>query len=97
MYKKNTNPNHSRQLWLSLRSSHHSDFKDLYKEIYYYMETRTTNVSGGKYKEIEMKAQKEAEQCRYCVYYENWDAINKMISDKLKVVKEATKKKEQDK
>ncbi|MBC8552792.1 MAG: hypothetical protein H8D23_24465 [Candidatus Brocadiales bacterium] len=73
------------------------DFKDLYKEIDYYMETRTTNVSGGKYKEIEMKAQKEAEQCRYCVYYENWDAINKMISDKLKVVKEATKKKEQDK
>lgn len=26
------------------------DFKDLYKEIDYYMDTRTTNVSGGKYK-----------------------------------------------
>ena len=69
------------------------DFKDLYKEIDYYMDARTTNVSGGKYKEIEKKAQKEAEQCRYCVYYENWDAINKMILDKLKAVKEATNKK----
>jgi hypothetical protein len=47
----------------------------IYKEIDYYMDTRTTNVSGGKYKEIEKKAQKEAEQCRYCIYYENWDAI----------------------
>ena len=73
------------------------DFKDLYKEIDYYMDTRTTNVSGGKYKEIEKKAQKEAEQCRYCVYYENWDAINKMILYKLKAVKEATNKKAQDK
>ncbi|MHC4322220.1 MAG: hypothetical protein ACYST3_08095 [Planctomycetota bacterium] len=71
------------------------DFKDLYKEIDYYMDARTTNVSGGKYKEIEKKAQKEAEQCRYCVYYENWDAINKMILDKLKVVKEENKKKVQ--
>ena len=71
------------------------DFKDLYKEIDYYMDTRTTNVSGGKYKEIEKKAQKEAEQCRYCVYYENWDAINKMILDKLSAIKEAKGKKEQ--
>ena len=71
------------------------DFKDLYKEIDYYIDAKTTNVSGGKYKEIEKKAQKEAEQCRYCVYYEHWDAINKMILDKLKAVKEAKKKKEQ--
>ena len=71
------------------------DFKDLYKEIDYYIDKKTTNVSGGKYDEIEKKAQKEAEQCRYCIYYDNWDAINKMILDKLKVVKEGNKKKEQ--
>jgi hypothetical protein len=71
------------------------DFEDLYKEIDYYMDTRTTKISGGKYKEIEKKAQKEAEQCRYCVYYENWNEINKMILDKLSAVKEANKKKVQ--
>ncbi|GAX60626.1 ATP phosphoribosyltransferas [Candidatus Scalindua japonica] len=70
------------------------DFRDLYKEIDFYIDKKTTPVSGGKYEEVEKKAQKEAEQCRYCIYYENWDAINKMISDKLKVVKEGNKKKE---
>ncbi len=69
------------------------DFKDLYKEIDYLIDAKTTNVSGGKYDEIEKNAQKEAEQCRYCVYYENWDAINKMILDKLKTIKEEKKKK----
>ncbi len=71
------------------------DFKDLYKEIDYYIDNRTTNVSGGKYEEIQRKALKEAEQCRYCIYYDNWDAINKMILDKLKLVKEENKKKVQ--
>ncbi len=70
------------------------DFKDLYKEIDYYIDKKTTNVSGGKYEEIQKKALKEAEQCRYCIYYDNWDEINKMILDKLKVVKEESKKKE---
>ncbi len=70
------------------------DFKDLYKEIDYYIYKKTTNVSGGKYEEIQKKALKEAEQCRYCIYYDNWDAINKMILDKLKAVKEENKKKE---
>jgi hypothetical protein len=70
------------------------DFKDLYKEIDYYIDKKTTNVSGGKYEEIQKKALKEAEQCRYCIYYDNWDAINKMILDKLKAVKEENKKKE---
>ncbi len=69
-------------------------FKDLYKEIDYYIDKKTTNVSCGKYEEIQKKALKEAEQCRYCVYYDNWDAINKMILDKLKAVKEENKKKE---
>ncbi|MCR4290520.1 MAG: hypothetical protein NUV86_09725 [Candidatus Scalindua sp.] len=74
------------------------DFKDLYKEIDYYIDKRTTNVSGGKYEEIQKKALKEAEQCRYCIYYDNWDDINKMILDKLKVVKEENEKnKQQDK
>ncbi len=68
------------------------DFEDLYKEIDYYIDKKTTKVSGGKYDEIEKKTQKEAEQCRYCIYYDNWDAINKMILDKLKVVKEENKK-----
>jgi hypothetical protein len=72
------------------------DFNDLYKEIdYYNIDKKTTNVSGGKYEEIQNKALKEAEQCRYCIYYDNWDGINKMILDKLKVVKEENKKKEQ--
>jgi len=72
------------------------EFKDLYKEIDFYVDkTTTTNISGEKYSEIQEKAQREAEQCRYCVYYDNWDAINKMISDKLKAVKEENKKKEQ--
>ncbi len=74
------------------------DFKDLYKEIDYYIDKRTiTNVSGGKYEEIQKEALKEAEQCRYCIYYDNWDNINKMILDKLKTVKEENKKNEQDK
>ena len=74
------------------------DFKDLYKEIYYYIDKKTTSVSGGKYEEIQKKALKEAEQCRYCIYYDNWDAINKMILGKLKVVKERNQeKKQQDK
>ena len=74
------------------------DFKDLYKEIYYYIDKKTTSVSGGKYEEIQKKALKEAEQCRYCIYYDNWDAINKMILGKLKVVKEGNQeKKQQDK
>ena len=69
------------------------EFKDLYKEIELYVDkTTTTNISGEKYSEIQEKAQKEAEQCRYCVYYDNWDAINKMILDKLKAVKEENKK-----
>ncbi len=69
------------------------DFNDLYKEIdYYNIDKKTTNVSGGKYEEIQNKALKEAEQCRYCIYYDNWDRINKMILDKLKVVKEESKK-----
>jgi hypothetical protein len=71
------------------------DFKDLYKEIDYYIDKKTTNVSGGKYEEIQKKALKEAEQCRYCIYYDNWDAINKMILGKLKVVKEENQKKKQ--
>lgn len=72
------------------------DFNDLYKEIdYYNIDKKTTNVSGGKYEEIQNKALKEAEQCRYCIYYDNWDKINKMILDKLKVVKEKSKKEEQ--
>ena len=70
------------------------DFNDLYKEIDYYIDKKTTNVSGGKYEEIQDKALKEAEQCRYCIYYDNWDEINKMILDKLKAVKEENKKKE---
>ncbi|MCP4252113.1 MAG: hypothetical protein GY775_01675 [Candidatus Scalindua sp.] len=73
------------------------DFKDLYKEIDYYIDKKTTNVSGGKYEEIQKKALKEAEQCRYCIYYDNWDDINKMILDKLKAVKEESRNKEQDK
>ena len=74
------------------------DFKDLYKEIDYYIDKKTTSVSGGKYEEIQKKALKEAEQCRYCIYYDNWDAINKMILGKLKVVKERNQeKKQQDK
>ena len=74
------------------------DFKDLYKEINYYIDKKTTSVSGGKYEEIQKKALKEAEQCRYCIYYDNWDAINKMILGKLKVVKEGNQeKKQQDK
>ena len=74
------------------------DFKDLYKEINYYIDKKTTSVSGGKYEEIQKKALKEAEQCRYCIYYDNWDAINKMILGKLKVVKERNQeKKQQDK
>ena len=71
------------------------DFNDLYKEIDYYIDKKTTNVSGGKYEEIQNKALKEAEQCRYCIYYDNWGEINKMILDKLKAVKEENKKKEQ--
>jgi len=71
------------------------DFKDLYKEIDYYIDKKTTNVSGGKYEEIQKKALKEAEQCRYCIYYDNWDDINKMILDKLKLVKEDNNKKGQ--
>jgi hypothetical protein len=71
------------------------DFKDLYKEIDYYIDKKTTNVSGGKYEEIQKKALKEAEQCRYCIYYDNWDAINKMILGKLKVVKEENQKNKQ--
>ena len=71
------------------------EFKDLYKEIEFYVDKTTANISGGKYDEIQKKAQKEAEQCYYGVYYDNWDAINKMISDKLKAVKEENKKKEQ--
>ena len=71
------------------------DFKDLYKEIDYYIDKKTTNVSGGKYEEIQRKALKEAEQCRYCIYYDNWDDINKMILGKLKVVKEENEKKKQ--
>jgi hypothetical protein len=67
----------------------------IYKEIDYYIDKKTTNVSGGKYEEIQKKALKEAEQCRYCIYYDNWDAINKMILDKLKAVKEKNGKKEQ--
>ena len=74
------------------------DFKDLYKEIDYLVDKRTTNVSGGEYEEIQKKALKEAEQCRYCIYYDNWDGINKMIMDKLKAVKEENQmKKQQDK
>ncbi len=73
------------------------NFKDLYKEIDYLIDKRTTNVSGGEYEEIQKKALKEAEQCRYCIYYDNWDEINKMILGKLKVVKEKCKKEEQDK
>ena len=74
------------------------DFKDLYKEIDCYIDKKTTSVSGGKYEEIQKKALKEAEQCRYCIYYDNWDAINKMILGKLKVVKEGNQeKKQQDK
>ena len=74
------------------------DFKDLYKEIDYYIDKKTTSVSGGKYEEIQKKALKEAEQCRYCIYYDNWDAINKMILGKLKVVKDRNQeKKQQDK
>jgi len=74
------------------------DFKDLYKEIDYYIDKKTTSVSSGKYEEIQKKALKEAEQCRYCIYYDNWDAINKMILGKLKVVKERNQeKKQQDK
>ena len=74
------------------------DFKDLYKEINYYIDKKTTSVSSGKYEEIQKKALKEAEQCRYCIYYDNWDAINKMILGKLKVVKEGNQeKKQQDK
>ena len=61
------------------------------------MATMATNVSGRKYKEIEKRVQKEAEQCRYCVYYENWDAINEMVLDKHKVVKDATNEKEEEK
>ena len=72
------------------------DFKDLYKEIDYYIDKKTTNVSGGKYEEIQKNALKEAEQCRYCIYYDNWNEINKMILDKLKAVKEESKKKEQE-
>ncbi len=68
------------------------DFEDLYKEIDYYIDKKTTNVSGGKYDEIEKQTQKEAEQCRYCIYYDNWDAINKMILGKLKAVKDENKK-----
>ncbi len=72
------------------------EFKDLYKEIDFYVDkTITTNISGEKYSEIQEKAQKEAEQCRYFVYYDNWNGINKMISDKLKAVKEENKKREQ--
>lgn len=71
------------------------DFKDLYKEIDYFIDKRTASVSGGKYEEIQKKALKEAEQCRYCIYYDNWGDINKMILDKLKSVKEANRKKTQ--
>ncbi len=73
------------------------NFKDLYKEIDYLIDKRTTNVSGGEYEKIQKKALKEAEQCRYCIYYDNWDEINKMILGKLKLVKEKCKKEEQDK
>ena len=71
------------------------DFKDLYKEIDYFIDKRTTSVSGREYEEIQKKALKEAEQCRYCIYYDNWDDINKMILNKLKAVKEGNQKKKQ--
>ncbi len=71
------------------------DFKDLYKEIDYYVDKPIKSISGGKYDEIQKNAQKEAKQCRYSIYYDNWDAINKMISDKLNAIKEGNKKKEQ--
>jgi hypothetical protein len=71
------------------------DFKDLYKEIDYYVDKPIRSVSGGKYDEIQKNAQKEAEQCRYSIYYDNWDAINKMILNKFNTIKEENKKKGQ--
>ncbi|GAX61374.1 hypothetical protein SCALIN_C22_0084 [Candidatus Scalindua japonica] len=77
---------------------HSSKSPGLYKEIdyNYYMDTRITKVFGGKYEDLN-KAQEDAERCHYCIYHENWDAINKMILDKLKTVKEAANEKVQDK
>ncbi len=71
------------------------DFKDLYKEIDYYVDIPITSIAGGKYDEIQKNAQKEAEQCRFSIYYDNWDAINKMILDKLNAIKGENEKKEQ--
>ncbi len=71
------------------------DFKDLYKEIDYYVDKPVKSISGGKYDEIQKNTQKEAEQCRYSIYYDNWDAINKMILDKFNAIKEENKKKGQ--
>ncbi len=72
------------------------DFKDLYKEIDYYVDKPIKSISGGKYDEIQKNAQMEANQCRYSIYYDNWDAINKMILDKCDSIKEEkNKKKEQ--
>ncbi len=71
------------------------DFKDLYKEIDYYVDKPIESVSGGKYDEIQKNARKEAKQCRYSIYYDNWDAINKMILDKFNAIKEENKKKGQ--
>ncbi len=71
------------------------DFKDLYKEIDYYVDKPITNISGGKYDEIQKNAQKEAEQCRYSIYYDNWEGINKMILDKFNSIKGEKKKNEQ--
>ncbi len=59
------------------------DFKDLYKEIDYYVDKPIKSISGGKYDEIQKNAQSEAEQCRYSIYYDNWAAINKMILGKF--------------
>lgn len=71
------------------------DFKDLYKEIDYYVDKPITSISGGKYDEIQKNALKEAEQCRYGIYYDNWDALNKMIFDKFNKIKEEKKKNDQ--
>ncbi len=71
------------------------DFKDLYKEIDYYVDKPIESISGGKYDEIQKNAQKEAKQCRYSIYYDNWSAINKMVLDKLNAIKEESKNKGQ--
>jgi hypothetical protein len=77
------------EFWWGKANSYCDDYVD--KLIRQYSAKITPKTSEREKIEITEAAKKEADQCFYGFYYDQWDEINKMIREKYGAVKKAKK------